>query len=281
MLETVLLGEQSTPLRVMMLVSATGANLETVIRFCHRHPELAEMALVASDRTDTPALNIARAAGICTWGGNFEQVCGRRADCHTDTDLAEYEARASDYHDRLCARVDGFEASSGEIDLVILAYHRWIHGRFLDKFNGRIVNQHPGDLSLTDDKKRRLLIGQDPVGEALRRGFIATCTSTFLVDRSHDGGPILARGPDVPYEGKTPPARSDIAMHELKQKGASDVPVLTWVLLALAERRLSLLSDTHHEDASRVVALDGERMPLGGFQLPAADGTPADRLLTR
>lgn len=278
MLETALLGERATPLRVMVLVSATGANLETALRFCRGHPELAEIALVASDRTDAPALGIARSAGVCAWGGNFEQVCGRRVDCRTSKDLAEYRERAIDYHDQLCARVEDFEADRGEIDLVILAYHRWIHGRLLEKFTERIVNQHPGDLALLDENKQRLLVGLDPVGEALRLGLTATCTSTFLVDQSHDGGPILARGPYVRYDGEKPPTKSEIAAHELKQKRTSDAPVLTWVLRALAERRLSLVRDTHNEDRSTAVALDGQVMPLGGYPVRATDATPAPDL---
>lgn len=267
--EAVLLDDREIPFRVMMLVSATGANLRTVIRFCDEHPDLIELVLVASDRADAPALGVARTAGVETWAGHFEEACGRRSDCRTRDDVFRYEAKATAYHDELCVRVENFERTRGEIDLVILAYHRWVHGRLLTKFAGRMINQHPGDLSILDGGGHRLLVGLDPVGEALRRGFGATRTSTFLVDDAHDGGAVLVCGPPAHYTGRTPPTRSEIVRHEMLQKVVSDRPALRWVLMALAHRRLAVSVSTCNQDMSPTVLLDGRAMELGGYRMPA------------
>ncbi|MET9628332.1 formyltransferase family protein [Lentzea sp. NPDC006480] len=255
-----LLDGRTAPLRVAVLVSATGANLTTLLELSRDRPDVLEVVLVASDRRGTPALDVARAAGVEAWPGDFERECGRFSECRTDADRARYRDLAEAFHDRLADRVEEFEHARGEIDLVVLAYHRWIHGRLLKKFDRRVVNQHPGDLASLRPDGTRALVGLDPVGDALRRGDRATRTSTFLVDASHDGGPVLAQGPEVPYEG------GSHAEHELRQKTLSDRPALRFAVTALAEGRYGIDRRTH-PDGSAVVLLDGQPLPLGGMKL--------------
>ena len=255
------------PLRVLVLVSATGANLRTLLDLSASRPDLVEVALVASDRESAGALEVAAAAGVEAWPGRFAAECGRWSDCRTPAEQAGYRARARAFHDRLLARVEEYERAHGALDLVVLAYHRWIHGAFLDRFAGRIINQHPGDLADLGQDGRRSLIGLDPVGVALRRGDAATRTSTFVVDDTPDGGAILVRGPRVAYSGPQPPAAADVVAHELRQKQLSDRPALTWAVTALAAGRIALDPARRHPDGSAVVLLDGRPTPLGGHDL--------------
>lgn len=258
----------------MAMVSATGANLRTLLQVSRRRPDLVEVVLVASDRPAGPALDVAREAGVPTWPGSAAAECGRWSDCVVEEDRAAYRRRAIDYHDRLCVRVERFEARSGEVDLVVLAYHRWVHGALLDKFAGRMVNQHPGDLTALDAAGHRTLAGLDPVGTALRRGDRATRTCSFVVDDTHDGGAVIVRGPALVYLGPRPPGADDVVAHELEQKRHSDRPALTWALTALAEGRIRLDPVRRHVDGSAVVLLDGRPTPLGGHEL-CADAQPA------
>ncbi|GII65317.1 hypothetical protein Skr01_54020 [Sphaerisporangium krabiense] len=267
-----LLDGRPRPLRVMALVSATGANLTTTLELAAERPDLLRVVLVASDRERAGALDVAARAGVPTWPGRFAAECGNHRACVTEEDRAAYRARAEAFHDRLLARVREFERADGEIDLVVLAYHRWIHGGFLAHFRDRIINQHPGDLASLDGSGARALVGMDPVGVALRRGDTATRTSTFLVDDTHDGGPVLARGPALEYHGPRPPSREDVDAHERRQKAHSDRPVLRWVLTALAEGRLALDPSRPRPDGTAAVLLDGAETPLGGHDL-AADPT--------
>lgn len=265
---TVLMSTKSRPLRMLVLVSATGGNLRTACDFAEANPDLLKVALVASDRSSSPALEVARSRRIPTWPGDFERRCGRYSSCHTEAQKLEYRKRSVEFHDALTDRVAEFEASDGPIDVVLLAYHRWIHGSFLRRFHRRIINQHPGDLaSLTSDNDRAL-VGLDPVGVALRRGDRATRTSTFLVDDSHDGGAVLARGPWVPYNGPRPPSDEDVVAHENQQKIASDRQVLSWVLSALCHGRLGV-EETPHRDGSPLVTVDGRPTGLGGHDMVA------------
>jgi phosphoribosylglycinamide formyltransferase-1 len=273
MIASTLLSGRARPLRTMVLVSATGANLRTLLDLSVDRPDVLDVVLVASDGDSAPALRVARAAGVPTWPGDFAVRCGRASGCRTEAELAAYHRRARHYHDRLCARVEQFEERHGEVDLVVLAYHRWIHGRLLATFSRRMINQHPGDLASLDPAGRRTLAGMDPVGTALRRGDSATRTSTFLVDEHHDGGAILVRGPETAYVGPRPPTDEDVERHEAAQKAESDRPALRWAVQALADGRIAVGDGGRHADGSAVVLVDGSPTPLGGWDLrPAGAG---------
>ena len=249
------------PFRTAVLVSATGANLRTLLRLQEAEPKVLEVCLVASHAPDVPALQVAAEAGIEAWPGDFDSHCGLRSAAGTAAALQDYRDRARRWHDRLDAELAGWERRHGPIDLVVLAYHRLIEGNLLNRFAGRMINMHPGDLSILGS---RLLVGRDPVRLAFDLGCSQTRTSCFLVDESLDGGPVLCVGPPV----RRQPGRS-ADEHEAEQKLVSDPAALTWSVRALAEGRIALAED-RHRDGSRVVALDGVGCPLGGVRL--ADG---------
>lgn len=257
------------PLRIGVLVSATGANLRTLIDLGHAEPDRYEVALVASHGTRSKALGLAREHGIEAWPGDFDAHCGTASRASGPAERAVYRRRAREWHDRLDARIAGWESANGPLDLVVLAYHRWIEGDLLTRYHGRMINQHPGDLTVLDAARRRVLTGNDPVALAMSLGHTATRTSCFLVDDSHDGGALLCQGPPVPVRRGVGPAAQ-----ELEQKGLSDRPCLEWTVRAFAAGSLALAPDTH-PDESRVVLVDGVSTPLGGRQLSARE-TPEE-----
>jgi len=250
-------------LRTAVLVSATGANLRTLLALRAAEPALLDVCLVASHGSNVPALRAATEAGVQTWPGDFDSRCGLRSAMRTAEELRGYRARARRWHDELNARLAGWESRNGPIDLLVLAYHRLIEGDLLTRFANRMINMHPGDLSILDGDGTRLLIGRDPVQRAFDLGHRETRTSCFLVDDSVDGGPVLCLGPPVPRRA----GRSAVA-HEVEQKSVSDPPALVWSVRALAEQRISL-AEARHRDGSRVVELDGLACPPGGIRLAA------------
>ncbi|MFD7625429.1 hypothetical protein ACFV7Q_05170 [Streptomyces sp. NPDC059851] len=253
------------PMRIGVLVSATGANLSTLLGLQRREPERFQVALVASHGTRAGALGVAREAGVETWTGDFDEVCGLASRAEGPAAKARYRALARSWHDGLDDRIRAWERREGDLDLVVLAYHRWIEGRLLDRYRGRMINQHPGDLSVLDEEGRRVLVGKDPVRLAMGLGHTSTRTSCFLVDGTQDGGPVLCTGPPVPTAGR--PATVEGAwQQELEQKDRSDRACLEWTVRALADGRLSV-SDRTHRDGSRVVELDGTETPLGGMRM--------------
>ncbi|MGW1954871.1 hypothetical protein ACWCPI_19340 [Streptomyces sp. NPDC001920] len=251
------------PLRIGVLVSATGANLRTLIGMQHAEPDRYEVALVASHGTRSKALGLARDHGIEAWPGDFDAHCGTASRATGPAERAAYRRRARQWHDRLGSRIAAWEEDNGPLDLVVLAYHRWIEGDLLTRYHGRMINQHPGDLTVLDAAHSRVLIGNDPVTLAMDLGHTATRTSCFLVDRSHDGGALLCQGPPVPVRRGVDPGAQ-----ELEQKRLSDRPCLQWTVRAFADGSLALGPGTH-SDGSRVVLVDGVATPLGGRQLTA------------
>ncbi|WP_433386932.1 formyltransferase family protein [Micromonospora sp. KLBMP9576] len=251
------------PLRIAVLVSATGANLHTLLGMSARRPHSYQVSLVASHAERVAALDVARNAGVETWPGDFDAYCGLASQARDAVARQRYRLRARGWHDRLGERIGDWERRNGPLDLVVLAYHRWVEGDLLDRFDGRMINQHPGDLSVLDEAGHRLLIGRDPVRLAMSLGHDATRTSCFLVDATHDGGAVLCLGPPVPVDGRTA-GEQDARRQELIQKSVSDPVALSWTVQAFAERRLGLDSTAAHPDGSPVVLVDGKPAPLGG-----------------
>lgn len=255
----------SGPLRIGVLVSATGANLNTLLGMREEHPGEFEVSLVASHGERVKALDVARGAGVEAWTGDFDRYCGTASAARDQHARARYRTRAREWHDGLDARLADWERHNGELDLIVLAYHRWVEGRLLERYRGRMINQHPADLSVLSETGGRAFIGKDPVRLAMAAGRPATRTSCFLVDETQDGGAVLAMGPEVPVGGRRP-TTEDAWQQELEQKSRSDRPCLRWAVQAFAADRLAL-GDGTHPDGSRVVLVDGRPTPLGGRRL--------------
>jgi phosphoribosylglycinamide formyltransferase 1 len=146
-------------LRVAVLASGRGSNLHSLLQACAKGVVDARVTLVASDRADAGALDVARGAGV-------------PAVLHLGT-------KGEAYHREL------LEALRQEApDLVVLAgYLRLVDAALCDAFQGRIVNIHPGLLpSFKGLKAQR---------QALEAGVrVAGCT-THIVTPDLDAGPIL------------------------------------------------------------------------------------------
>ncbi|MFS0696662.1 formyltransferase family protein [Streptomyces nitrosporeus] len=255
----------SGPLRIGVLVSATGANLSTLIALRDASPEEFDVPLVASHAERVKALEVARGAGAEVWTGDFDRFCGLASAARDAAARARYRDRARQWHDALADRLEEWELRNGGLDLVVLAYHRWIEGKLLERYRGRMINQHPADLSVLSGDGTRVFTGRDPVRLAMAAGRGSTRTSCFLVDGTRDGGAVLAMGPPVAV-GPRSATPAGAWEQELEQKRRSDRPCLEWTVRAFAAGRLALDRGTHR-DGSRVVVVDGRPTPLGGHRL--------------
>lgn len=146
-------------LRVAVLASGRGSNLHSLLQACRKGVVQARVTLVASDRADAQALEVAREAGVPA--------------------TATLTARGPAYHEALLGLLRA-EAP----DLVVLAgYLRIVDRALCEAFAGRIINVHP---SLLPSFK-----GLGAQRQALEAGVrVAGCT-THLVTPDLDGGPIL------------------------------------------------------------------------------------------
>jgi phosphoribosylglycinamide formyltransferase-1 len=150
------------PLRVLVLVSGAGTNLQALIDACAAPDFGARVVAVGSDRPGAQGLDRARAAGIPTF------VC-----------------RLPDHPDRAAwdrALTDACRAH--EPDLVVLAGFMKLAGpHFLGEYAGRCVNTHPA-LSPA-------FPGMRGPEDALEYGVKVTGATLFVVDAGVDTGPIV------------------------------------------------------------------------------------------
>ena len=169
------------PLRVGVLVSGTGSNLQALIDACRAGAIPAEVVLVISNVPKAFALERARAGGIPA------VVVDHRAH----PTRAAFEAALREALD------------AHRVQLICLAgFLRILSAEFVAAFVGRIMNIHPALLPAFG--------GKGMYGERVHRAVLASgaresgCTVHF-VTAEPDGGPIITRA-TVPVEAQDTPA---------------------------------------------------------------------------
>ena len=147
--------------RLGILISGRGSNFEAIAEQIERGALDAEIAVVISNRTEAPGLEIARKRGLTS-------VClpSRGLD--------------REVYDRTVVT----ELQKHRVDLVCLAgYMRLLSAGFIRSFPERILNIHPSLLPAFP--------GLDAQHQALAHGVkISGCTVHF-VDEDLDSGPII------------------------------------------------------------------------------------------
>src|SRR5581483_11330704 len=143
-----------------------------------------EVAAVASDKPDAPALERAAAAGVET----------------RTFPAAGYADRAA----RDAAIGDWLEERG--VQLIVLAgYMQLLSEPFVQRFRNRIVNVHPALLPAFP--------GLDAIGQALEHGVQITGVTVHFVDEGMDSGPILLQRP-IPVPADRDRAELERAIHE-------------------------------------------------------------------
>ena len=257
---------ESRPMRIAVFASGSGGNLAAAMILARYRPDLGRVVVVVSDRPGCRAVSVAACAGIPTISRDCRAECGRASECRNKEETLAYADRVERFHDRIDSELARFELVEGPIDLVVLSYGRLIRGRLLDRFTGRMINQHPGDLTTLDETGNRILVGNDPVLAALRLGAVQVRTSTFFVDGGEDTGPIISQGPALQATG-IPPRRKSADCLERMMKRGSDWPSLVCALILIAEGAVSVDPVERMEDGSHRILVRGMPMELGGLKL--------------
>jgi phosphoribosylglycinamide formyltransferase-1 len=152
------------PLRIAVLASGRGSNFAALLAARDRDELPVEFVLVASDKADAGALQLAQMAGIPTAVMDPRDYAERR-----DYDFALF--------DRIAAT---------KPDLLVLAgFMRIIDGDALKPWIGRMINIHPSLLP----KYRGLHTHR----RALKAGDAEHGASVHYVTAELDGGPVIAQ----------------------------------------------------------------------------------------
>ena len=161
-------------LRIAVLASGRGGNLQAIIRHMAQGHIHARIVKVLSNMPDAPALDVARGAGIPVWAQSHKDFADRAA-----FDLAMLA-----------------ELRACQTDAVVLAgYMRILSPAFIHAFSGKILNIHPSLLPAFP--------GTDGGGDTLAYGAkFAGCTVHIVVE-DLDAGPIVIQAALPVREGDT------------------------------------------------------------------------------
>lgn len=149
-------------IKLAVLVSGRGSNLQSLIDACQDRDFPAEIRIVVSNKADAYALTRARTAGIAT----------------LVIDHKKYDSREA-FEDALQLAL-----SAQPIDLICLAgFMRVLTAGFVEKWQGRMINIHP---SLLPKHK-----GLHTHERALEAGDLESGCTVHFVTAGMDEGPII------------------------------------------------------------------------------------------
>lgn len=148
--------------RIAVLASGRGSNLAAILKAVKRGEIAGEVALMISDRSDAPALEIARDNGVKA--------------LHIDP--KGFNSRES-YDQVLISTI-----KDDQIDLVVLAgFMRLLSPLFVQAFPLQILNIHPSLLPAFP--------GTDGIEQAFNYGVKVTGCTVHFVDEGLDSGPVV------------------------------------------------------------------------------------------
>lgn len=151
-------------MRIVVLVSGTGSNLQAVLDAVAKGELDVEIAAVGADRGGTRGVQRAADAGCETFVVNFR----------------DYERR-SEWNRALTDKVASYNP-----DVVLSSgFMRIVDEHFINTFEGRYINTHPALLPSFP--------GAHGVRDALAYGVKVTGCTVHIADAGVDTGPILAQ----------------------------------------------------------------------------------------
>lgn len=165
-------GEPLEPLKIGVLISGSGTNLQALIDRIADGSLNAKIELVVASRPSAKGLQRAEAAGI--------QTLTLSKEIYADPIAAD--------------EVIAHELLEHGVEYVVMAgYMRMVHAPLLVTFPNRVVNLHPALLpSFT---------GAHAIADAYERGVKVTGVTVHFANAAYDEGPIIAQRPLAVEEG--------------------------------------------------------------------------------
>lgn len=197
----------NAPLRIGVLISGSGSNLQALIDAVAAGALDAEIGVVISSRPDAYGLRRAQAAGIPTVALN--------RDVYADRTAAD---------ERIVAALKEHGCSY----VIMAGYMRMVTPVVLDAYPNRVVNLHPALLPAFQ--------GAHAIDEAFERGVKVTGVTVHFANEEYDRGPIIAQRAVEVAEGDTLESL-EARIHETEHR------VLPEVVQWIAEGRVSVGAD--------------------------------------
>jgi phosphoribosylglycinamide formyltransferase-1 len=192
-----------SPLRLGILISGRGSNMEAVARACRDGRIPAQITVVIADREDAGGLAVARELGIAATVLSWKSLADRTA----------FERGLS----------DTLEAHRAEV-IVLAGFMRVLSPEFAEKYAGRLINIHPALLPKYRGlhTHRRVLESKDAEHGA----------SVHFATAELDGGPVVLQSR---LEVRPTEVESELAARVLTTEHVILPKVIGW----LAQGRLT------------------------------------------
>ncbi len=182
-----------------------------------------------TDRPDASGISIAKQAGIPVEVLSFREFLRERGASFRDP-----KARKA-YFAEVVKRIQKWTPDV----LMLSGFMLIVTEPLLSAYRLRILNVHPADLTITDERGRRKYVGLDVVRKALEAGERFTRSTVHLVTEEVDGGPILTLSDPLEVEPGVSPEE-----HQERMKWACDGPAYRQALELLAEGRVGVDEET-------------------------------------
>lgn len=183
---------------IVILISGRGSNLDAILKAVASRGWNARIAAVISNREEALGLNLAKNHGVPTEILRHQDYFDREQ-----------------FDDALIQKIDAYEP-----DLVVLAgFMRILTDRFVDRYEGKLLNIHPSLLPSFPGLNTHL--------KALEKGVKWHGATVHFVTKVMDEGPIIAQGAVPVLPDDTPDV---LAQRVLKIEHQIFVQAIEWFL---------------------------------------------------
>ncbi len=149
-------------IKVAILISGRGSNMQEIVKSCESENFPAEVVLVLSNKADAEGLKFAQERKIKTAFVSHREFSSRE----------DFDKKVS----------EEIEKSGAEI-ICLAGFMRLLSGWFVSRWFDRLINIHP---SLLPEFK-----GADAVGDAIKAGAKKSGCTVHFVREEMDSGPII------------------------------------------------------------------------------------------
>ncbi len=210
-------------MQVVVLFSGGASALKYLLENDPNLGEKYEIVGAFTDREDASGIELARRAGIPVEIFSFKQFLKERKAKRTDP-----EARWA-YFAEVLKRIERWQPDV----LMLSGFMLIVTEPLLSAYKYKILNVHPADLTIVDERGRRKYVGMDAVAQAIQAGERFTRSTIHLVTEEVDGGPIIVLSDPLEVEPGISPEE-----HQERMKWACDGPAYQKALQLIAEGKV-------------------------------------------
>lgn len=224
--------EKESIMRVVVFFSGGASSLKYLLEKSSSINQSYKIVGAFTDRKDAPGVKLAKVAGIPVKCLDYRDWCLK----HNVKVTSSNDRRG--YFNDVSGLIKSFKA-----DVIMLSgFMLIVTNPLLKEYRFRILNVHPADLTILNEKGKRRYVGKNVVAEAIADcgklvGYGKEIRSTVhLVVREVDGGPILFTSHPIPLNRKDDPAKLQERM-----KKECDGPAYDKSLIFLAKSHMNVL----------------------------------------